>query len=132
MMTTEQFISRKRCKKSKPIGQRIFRNLSFLKSVCRTKSTNKLHHILSTANKEELLSIVEICVNILCGRFSLTSRQKERLQPHAEYIRKLGNRKSESGVRKLIQTGGGIVSLIPSLILPVVVEATRQLLHLDG
>uniref|UniRef100_A0A183C7L2 Integrase catalytic domain-containing protein n=1 Tax=Globodera pallida TaxID=36090 RepID=A0A183C7L2_GLOPA len=47
------------------------------------------------AGCEELLTLVEICLNILNGSFCLTNKQKQKIAPFANFIRKLARARSE-------------------------------------
>ena len=109
------------------IGPMILENYSFLRKIAKSKSDNKRLNSLRNANSDELLALVEVCSNILSSNFNLTTRQKNKLVPFANYIRKLARIRSESGARKIIvQTGAGI--FLPSLLIPVLAEATRYLI----
>lgn len=107
------------------IGSSVCENLNFLKSIAKTKSESKRKRILRLATTSELLSIVEIALNVIKGRFNLTSRQKNRLLPYADFIRKVGRARSERGARKILQSGGGIP--ISALITPIIIEAVSYL-----
>ncbi|KAL3093888.1 hypothetical protein niasHS_004728 [Heterodera schachtii] len=62
-------------------------------SLGRTTSHKKRRHLLSTAGCEELLTLVEICLNLLNGSFCLTRKQKQKLLPFANTIRRLARRR---------------------------------------
>ena len=113
-------------KKAQVIGPRVIDNLMYIKKLARTKSDKKRLDLLRNANTEELLSIVEIALNILSSNFLLSNIQKKKLLPHSNYIRKLAKVRSEKGARKVIQYGGG--AFLPALLIPVIAEAVRFLL----
>ncbi|MGN6671080.1 MAG: hypothetical protein ACTHJ4_06040 [Candidatus Nucleicultricaceae bacterium] len=116
-------------REAQPVGQRILSNYSFLKRLCHTRSDRKRTKLLSGANTEELLAIVEICCNILRGQFRLSRRQTEKLVPFAPTVRKLSHARSENGARRTIistQTGGG---LFASLLTPVLISAAQHLIQ---
>ncbi|KAL3109937.1 hypothetical protein niasHT_016553 [Heterodera trifolii] len=75
------------------VGQRVLDNYEYLKSLGRTTSHKKRRHLLSTAGCEELLTLVEICLNLLNGSFCLTRKQKQKLLPFANTIRRLARRR---------------------------------------
>ncbi|KAL3108860.1 hypothetical protein niasHT_015036 [Heterodera trifolii] len=75
--------------KKQTVGQRVLDNYEYLKSLGRTTSHKKRRHLLSTADCEELLTLVEICLNLLNGSFCLTRKQKQKLLPFANTIRRL-------------------------------------------
>ena len=116
-----------RNKNNQVIGPRILENYSFLRKIAKSKSDRKRLNALRNANRDELLAIVEVCSNLLSSNFNLTTRQKKKIVPFASYIRKLARIRSESGARKIVvQTGSGI--FLPSLLIPVIAEATRYLI----
>ncbi|KAL3107142.1 hypothetical protein niasHT_019538 [Heterodera trifolii] len=100
------------------VGQRVLDNYEYLKSLGRTTSHKKRRHLLSTAGCEELLTLVEICLNLLNGSFCLTRKQKQKLLPFANTIRRLARVRSEQSARKLIlqqqpqQEGGSLRRVI--------------------
>ncbi|KAL3068191.1 hypothetical protein niasHS_016437 [Heterodera schachtii] len=115
--------------KKQTVGQRVLDNYEYLKSLGRTTSHKKRRHLLSTAGCEELLSLVEICLNLLNGSFCLTRKQKQKLLPFANTIRRLARVRSEQSARKLIlqqqpQQEGG--SLFAPLLAPILLEAAPR------
>lgn len=111
------------------ISQLVKENIKFLKTLAYTNSERKKKKLLKKATREQLLSIAEICINIVKSRFNLTTRQKKRLIPHADFVRKLSRARSERGARKiLIQKGSGVGSLFAALLTPIIIEAGRYLL----
>ncbi|KAL3069276.1 hypothetical protein niasHS_018001 [Heterodera schachtii] len=88
--------------KKQTVGQRVLDNYEYLKSLGRTTSHKKRRHLLSSAGCEELLTLVEICLNLLNGSFCLTRKQKQKLLPFANTIRRLARVRSEQSARKLI------------------------------
>jgi len=113
--------------KSQVIGPRILENYTFLRKIAKSKSYRKRLNSLRNANRDELLALVEVCSNILSSNFKLTTRQKNKIVPFANYIRKLARIRSESGARNIVlQTGAGI--FLPSLLIPILAEATRYLI----
>ncbi|KAL3070325.1 hypothetical protein niasHS_016152 [Heterodera schachtii] len=71
------------------IGERVVHNYDYLKKLGKTTSEKKRRHLLNSAGCEELLTLVEICLNVLNGNFCLSSKQKQRLAPFAKDIRQL-------------------------------------------
>jgi len=109
-------------------------NHQFLRSLAKTKSTHKRKRLLKSATTQQLLSLVEIALNILRNRFRLTHRQKNRMLPFAQFIRRLGRIRSERGARKLIvQKGSGLpIAAFASLLTPVIIELARSLTTSSG
>jgi hypothetical protein len=110
------------------VGQRVVDNYGFLKSLARTKSTKKRSAMLQNATCDQLLALTEVSSNILAGNFCLTKKQKSRLSPYSNYIRKLARLRSESTARRFItnQTGGQAV--LAALLGPILVEAAHHLI----
>ena len=108
------------------IGENICNNIEFLKQLSRSTSEQKRRKILKTATNCEILSLVESALNIVKGRFCLTKRQKNKIDPYKNFIRKLSRTRSERGARKLVQKGNGIGAFAPFLI-PIIVEALRHI-----
>jgi hypothetical protein len=109
------------------ISPYIHANKNFLHSLSKSKSENKRRHLLKKANSTQLLSLVEICLNILTSRFDLTSRQRHRLFPHADFLRQLARSRSEKGARKLIiQKGNGLPGLFAAVLTPILIELARS------
>ena len=111
---------------SQLISNLVIKNFTFLKKLCRTNSNKKREELIKCASFEELLSLVEISLNVLKQKFVLTTKQKKRLLPFAEQIRKLSSRRSIEGARKTIQIGGG--AFLVTLLAPVVWEIAKQLI----
>jgi hypothetical protein len=112
------------------VGERVVHNYDYLKKLGKTTSEKKRRHLLNSAGCEELLALVEICLNVLNGNFCLSSKQKQRLAPFAKDIRQLARVRSERGARKLVQQSGG--SLFAPLLAPILIEAARYLLSNNG
>lgn len=105
------------------IGNLIISNINFIKKICKTRSEKKRKAYLKGATKEELLSLIEICSNILCSNFKLKPDQKKKLAPYANFIRKLGRVRSEKSARVIVQKGNGFIFSV--LLTPVLAEAVK-------
>lgn len=111
------------------ISPLIYENIDFLKSVAKTKSINKRKKILSKASTSQLLTLVEISLNILKSRFKLTARQKNRILPYTDFVRKLSRVRSEKGARNLVQKGGGYgLKALPAILTPIILEVLRNII----
>jgi len=110
-----------------PVGARVLDNYSFLKHICKTRSAKKQTKLLKEATTDQLLSLVEVCSNILRGRFTLNNRQKAKLHPFASVLRKLARARSERTARRIVQTGGG--PLLPALLAPILFHAAQHLIQ---
>ncbi|KAL3090511.1 hypothetical protein niasHT_027002 [Heterodera trifolii] len=104
LLTTrrESFLPPKMVRREQKIGERVVHNYDYLKKLGKTTSEKKRRHLLNSAGCEELLALVEICLNVLNGNFCLSSKQKQRLAPFAKDIRQLARVRSERGARKLL------------------------------
>src|SRR5688572_10081878 len=84
------------------IGKLIYENCNFLKILAKTRSIEKRSDILIQVNPSQLLALVEICLNILQNKFKLTVRQKRRMHPYRNFIRRLSRVRTEKGAKKLV------------------------------
>jgi len=89
------------------VSELIFRQSAFLKRLSATKSHHVREQLLGDANEEQLLSILEICVNILRFRFQLLPQTRRRLAAHAELLRALSRARTPRRVRHLLRTSSG-------------------------
>jgi len=111
------------------ISQIVKNNFHFLKQLAKTRSLQKRKRLLKQATIGQLISISEICLNILRNKFQLTKRQKGRLVPFADFVRRIGRVRTERGARKLvIQKGNGLpLGLFPALLTPIIIELAKNL-----
>jgi hypothetical protein len=112
----------------KPVGPRITKNFYFLKKLSRCCSDKGRWRLIKNADFDEILSVVEIAVNILSSNFCLTEKQRSRLRPFADAVRQLARKRSHKGAKKiLIQTGGG--AFFYALLSPIIAEAARYIVN---
>lgn len=99
-------------------------NSEFLNKFAKTKSENIRKKLLTSADRDKLLAIVEICSNILKGRIPLNKRQRRRLAASADFYRSIARARSEKTARHRIQTGGqlGALAAILSPVLGVLAQ----------
>ena len=91
-----------------------FRGL--LELLSRVKSQREIEQFLDQANKETLLLISEICLNILKGNIPLKKKLVKKLKRKREIIRHLRKKKiSFQSRKKTLQTGEGLGLLFPLL-----------------
>lgn len=91
------------------MGERTVRNFDFLYSLSQKKSPKTRWNMVQKANRDQLLSIIDVCANVLHKDFRLTAAQDKKLEKYWEFMRKLSKVRSEKGARKAIQRGEGIV-----------------------
>lgn len=117
-------------KQQQKIGQIVYENSNFLCALARTKSANRRAKLLKRANSNHLLALAEICLNIVKQHFSLTARQRNRLMPYAEFIRRMSRARSERGARHLLATtqkGAGFgVGLFSALLTPILIALASR------
>lgn len=104
----------------------VVKNAEYLNKLAKTKSERKKHTLLLNATPEQILSIVEICANILKSNFALTNKQKQRLAKHADLYRSIARSRSERTARNRIQQGGQLA--IGALLAPVLSVIAQTLL----
>ncbi|KAL3075559.1 hypothetical protein niasHT_036579 [Heterodera trifolii] len=83
------------------ISQLIHDNSKWLCALARTRSAKKCCKLIRKASADQLLALVEICLNIVASRFRLNKRQKKRLMPYAGFVRCLSRARSERGARQI-------------------------------
>ena len=110
----------------KVIGPRVLENYKFLRKIAKSRSEKRRLSLLQNATRDELLTLVEVASNILSTKFSLTNREKNKLAPHANYLRSLARARSEKRAKRIVQHGNGFI--LPALLLPIISEATRLIL----
>ena len=105
------------------ISQLVCNNSNFIRTLARTKSQHKRRKLLKKACSEQLLTLAEICLNIVRSRFRLTTRQRKRLLPYADFVRKISRIKSERGARKeIVQKGSGLPGFFAALLAPILAQ----------
>ena len=109
------------------VGDRIFRNYSFLRTLALIKSERKRLKLLTNASTEQILALIDAAANVSVFKtFCLSSTQKNKLKPYDKHIKKLSNAKDPNEAMKLLQKAGG--RFLPSLLMPVLLEVARTLL----
>ena len=85
--------------------------------------------MIADANPDELLAIIEVCHNIVNSKFPITQKQKIKMMPYRDTIRRLSRIRSEKNARRILQRGGGAAGVIFSAVLvPVLSEVVRYFL----
>ena len=111
------------------LPKNVYKNLDFLKKLSKTRSLKKREKLFKEATKEQLFLLVEISYNILNGYFPLSLKQKLRILPYAQFVRKLGKTRTEKKAREIVQRGGGLINFAP-LLLPIITKAIKGII--DG
>ena len=95
--------------------EQIDQNKHFLSLFC--SSPRKVQHaLIKNATKSQIYSICEIVLNILKGNLKLPQEEIEKLQKKKKVLRSLMKRSSLKTKKHLIQRGGFLQFLIPSII----------------
>lgn len=106
-------------------------NLNFLRKIHENKRSHlKIRQILIGARDEELLTLVEICFNLLKSRIPLSKRHHKLLKKQAIIVRKLARSRSAKTSKSLLlksvgQRGDGlplVPAILSSVILPILTE----------
>jgi len=98
------------------MSRRIERNLEALKALAKANSLVQ-KAMISSANKDLVLTLVECATNIIRGNVDLTKSQYTRLKRYHQYLRRLVRSKtSDQEKRKILQTGGFIGALLRPLL----------------
>ena len=113
---------------TQPIGQRVLDNYNFLRKLSRARSEDKKTTLLTNASCDELLALIEISSNVLAGRFCLTRRQRAKITPFANYLRRLARLRSEKGARKFLKNQKGGQAVFGALLAPILIEAASHLI----
>jgi len=101
-------------------------NAEFLKRLVKTRSEPKRRALLIQASADQILSIVEICYNILRSNFILNKKQKRLLAKNADYYRSIARSRTEKTARNRIQEGGQFA--LGAIIAPVLSVLAQSLL----
>lgn len=128
------------------VGERIIRNFPWLFDLYKIKSPKKRWIMVKNATRDQLMAIIEICVNIHAKDFILTPAQERKLGAHMDRLAKIRRARKPESVLNIIQTGEGIVEnpnarrkrdkikvlqrgsgLLASAVVPVIMEVAGYL-----
>lgn len=123
------------------VGKNICENIKFLKKLAKINQENKnIYSLIKKATASELLTLVEIAINLLGARFPIARSSKifRRLSTQAPLIRRLSSIRKPESARSLLlnspppthhQKGSGvpfIAGLLASAVVPVIAEAISK------
>ena len=80
----------------------VHKNAKFLHTLSSARSPNRRLSLVQTADAEELLTLVEVALNILKSRIPIRAQQKERLKQQAAAIRRLSRTRNSNSARKIL------------------------------
>jgi hypothetical protein len=101
-------------------------NTSFLKKLSSAKTERERNHLIQEATTDQILAIVEICLNILDFNYILTKQQRRKLAKYADFYRALARTNTEEAARIKLQEGRGIV--LGTLLAPILTTIAEQFL----
>jgi hypothetical protein len=105
-----------------PVDELFLANISFIKKLVSTKSEKKRKRLLRLATDDQLFAIRDSAWNITNKYFNYTTRQAKRAIKHREFIQRLAKARANTGIKKVIQRGGGFGALA-AVITPILIEA---------
>lgn len=95
--------------------EHIDQNKHFLHLLC--SSPRRVQHtLIKNATKSQIYSICEIVLNILKGNLKLPEEEIQKLQKKKKLLRDLMKRSTLKTKKHLIQRGGFLQFIIPSII----------------
>jgi len=109
------------------IGERPIRNLDFVRALARCKSKKATRQLLNSANADQLLCLVEICVNLVKDRYLLPTGARRRLQRHSTHIKTLSRKRSDRATRSWCianapQRGRGSPAVVAAILAPLIAD----------
>lgn len=107
------------------IGPIVMRNLNFLKKLTSTRSCRQRNALIQNASRDNLLSLVDVCFNVLEANIPLSRQRKTALRKHAELIRSISECRSPKRARETLLKGGSFPFI--SLLAPLLIEAARRI-----
>ena len=102
-------------------------NLNFIKKLNQVKKNKKnLKHEIKKAKIQQINTISELFFNFLMGNLPCSKYIKQKLKPHANDLRSIGNRKLSSVKRRhtLLKKGGNLLGIL----LPIAISAISSLM----
>ena len=107
-------------------------NQQFIKTLAASRSLERRKHLIRAANRDQILTLVEIALNLLRNRIPIRANQKQRLQAQAPCIHRLSRVRSERSARQILlnsehrqQQGKGpvaIAGLVSKLLIPFLID----------
>lgn len=94
---------------------KVVTNQDFLRYLCNCKK-NQQKSLIKYASKEQINAICEIILNILNGNLKIDEKQYKKLNSKKKVLRQLVNKSSLKKKKFLIQKGGFLQLLVPSII----------------
>uniref|UniRef100_A0A914QCK5 Uncharacterized protein n=1 Tax=Panagrolaimus davidi TaxID=227884 RepID=A0A914QCK5_9BILA len=107
------------------IGPIVLRNIDFLKKLASTRSCQQRNKIIENASRDNLLSLVDVCFNVLEANIPLTRQRKTALAKHAQLLRALAECRSPKKARETLLRGGSFPFI--SLLVPLLIEAASRM-----
>jgi hypothetical protein len=111
-----------------PVSRLVVKENNFLQKLSKSKSQKNFQRLILNASSQQLLSFVEVALNILKARIYLNSIQKSRLKKHAPILREISQVRNEKKARRLLLQKGGSLPLI-AILTPVLIEIAKSLIE---
>ena len=104
------------------MSTRIRANQAFLHLLARSTSERR-RLLLKHATKDELMSLFEICLNILRGNLNIKGKDYTKLKKERHLISQLANRRvTFNKKKKLINQKGGFIGTLASIAVPALAQ----------
>lgn len=106
------------------VSELVKNNAPFLRQIhANGRSRKKVAKLVVDASDEQLLCLVEICLNILRGRAPLQKRHLQRLQKQAQLLRHFARVRSARSARRLVGKGiPAIAGILASVMMPLLTD----------
>jgi hypothetical protein len=91
---------------------------SFLSKIPPKRQKN----IIKGADKDILVALSEICLNLIKRNINLTEKEKRRLRPYAKQVYLLSQKKPSFNKKKKVVQVGGFLSTILTSVIPLLLS----------
>lgn len=105
------------------VGKVVLRNIKYLRRLAQTKSARVRETLIKNASEEQLLAILEVCLNVLRFRVRVSLPARRKLAHHAAQLRRLSRARTASSVRRILKSSSG--SIFRPLLQPVLTQVGR-------
>lgn len=108
------------------MSQRIKKHQPFLHLLARSRPKQR-KILLRQATKDELLSLFEICLNIIKGNIPLKAEDFKKLKRHKGLLRTLSDKKvTLKHKKKLINQKGGFIANLAAFAIPLIASLLKK------
>ena len=104
------------------MSTRIKANHAFLQLLARSTAERR-RMLLKHATKDELMSLFEICLNILRGNLSIKGKDYEKLKRQRHLIRTLADKQvAIKEKKKIVNQKGGFIGTLAAIAVPALAQ----------